>query len=448
MKRKELTRFLVLMLAAILVLTSFTACGGGGGNSEGDTEESAEPVTILFATSVYVEEPHRAAIDALIEAFNAEHPDIKVEVYGAGYADYWNNVTTEIMAGNEADIMQVYPENVASYNALREGGVFEDLNPYMGGTDYKALLTGQDMCEFDGQTLALSNYAWGTTALFYRKGILADAGIDPDSIKTWDDFVNASKILKDKGIIGMGIVNSSHGFVVSEWARMLARQVSGGLYFPGEKGPYTADRIQVNNEANVWAAQQWQDYLLKNGYGKAAPDKKDSREYFWNGLAAFNYDGPWFVGMCEANDPSMMDDIGIIPSPNVIYNGKEYRPNPTMYPLVMCLSKNSEYKEQAWTFMEWMTSEEAQKIVAQCGMIPANTEYSTSDEYKADYPLSSVFADLLAIYEPQISDPLIPQQGELNQTMINAMQEVFAAGKDPKTVLDKAAEDCKAIMNK
>lgn len=445
MKKKKLTKFLVLMLIAVMTLTTFSACGGG------DKEQSSgsEPVTISFATSVYVEEPHQKAIDALIAAFNAEHPDIKIEVYGAGYADYWDNVTTEIMGGNEADIMQVYPENVASYNALREGGVFEDLSRYMGDKDYKTLLTGQDMCEFDGQTLALSNYAWGNTALFYRKSILEKVGIDPASIKTWDDFVNASKTLKDNGYYGMGVVNSSHGFVVSEWARMLARQVSNGLYFPdGEKGPYTADNIQVNSDANVWAAQQWQDYLLKNGYGKAAPDKKDSREYFWNGIAAFCYDGPWFVGMCEANDPSMMDDIGIIPSPNVIYNGKEYKPNPTMYPLVMCLSKNSENKEAAWTFMDWMTTEEAQKIVAQCGMIPANTEYSTSDAYKSEYALSSTFADLLTIYAPQVADPFIPQQGELNQTMINAMQEIFAAGKDPKTVLDKAAEDCKAIMNK
>ena len=449
MKKKGLTRFLVLMLVAILMITTFTACGGGSGSGDqGTAEKPAEPVTISFATSVYVEAPHQAAIDALIEAFNSSHPDIKIEVYGAGYADYWDNVTTEIMGGNEADIMQVYPENVASYNALREGGVFEDLTPYMKGKDYKSMLTGQDMCEFDGQNLALSNYAWGTTALFYRKSILADAGIDPASIKTWDDYVNVSKTLKDKGIFGMGVLTSSHAFVVSEWARMLARVVSDGLYFPnGEKGPYTADNIQVNNAANVWAAQQWQAYL-KDGYGKPAPDKKDSREYFWNGLAAFNYDGPWFVGMCEENDPSMMDDIGVIPAPSVVYNGTEYKPNPTMYPIVMCLSKNSQYKEQAWTFMDWMTSEEAQKIIAQCGMIPSNVDYSTSDEYKSNYALSSSFADLLNSYAPQVADPFIAQQGELNQTMIDATQKIFAAYEDPKAVLDKAAEDCKAIMNK
>ncbi len=444
-KRKFAVKMSALLVVVLLVLASFTACGGGSTPTSGESE----PVTVTFATSVYVEEPHQVAIDALIEAFNAANPDIVVEVYGAGYAEFWDNATTEIMGGNEADILQVYPENVASYNALRADGVFEDLTTYMGGKDYKPLLAGQDMCEFDGQTLALSNYAWGTTALFYRKSILEANGIDPATLKTWNDFVNASKKLKENNIVGMGVVNSSHGFVVSEWARMLAREVSMGLYFPdGEKGPFTADSIQVNSEANVWAAQEWQKYLLTDGLGKAAPDKKDSREYFWNGIAAFNYDGPWFIGMTEQRDAALMDDIGLIPSPSVEYKGTLYKPNPTNYPLVMCMSKNTENKEAAWKFMEWMTSDEAQAIVATCGMIPASNSYSGSDEYAQEYPLSATFAEYYQDYGPQIADPFIPQQGELNQIMIDYTQQIFAAGKDPKTVLDEAAQKCKDVMSK
>lgn len=50
-------------------------------------------------------------------------------------------------------------------------------------------------------------------------------------------------------------------------------------------------------------------------------------------------DGPWFVGMCKERDESMMDDIGIIPQFDVVYNGKTYKPNPTNYPLVTMISK-------------------------------------------------------------------------------------------------------------
>ncbi len=442
---KGIKRVLVFLLIAAMVM-SMAACGGGG---DGDKDKGGEEITLSFATSVYVEEPHQKAIDALVAAYEDTHPNVKIEIYGSGYANYWDNVTTEIMGNNEADIMQVYPENVASYNALRDGGVFVDLNEYIGDKDYKTQLTGQDMCEFDGQTLALSNYAWGTTALFYRKSILNDAGIDANNIKTWNDFVAASRTLKEKGIFGMGVLNSSHAFVVSEWARMVARPVSDGLYFPnGETGPFDSASIQVNSPENVWAAKEWQNYLLTEQLGKGAPDKKDSREYFWNGVAAFNYDGPWFVGMCKERDDVDMSDIGIIPAPAVEYNGQTYKPNPTMYPLVMCLSKNCENPEAAWEFMEWMTSDEAQKLAADCGMIPASVAYSGSDEYKEAYPESSLFADFLQDYAPQVSDPFIAQQGELNQIMINACQKMFTSGEDAQKTLDAAAAECKAVMDK
>lgn len=437
-------RIFAILLALIMVF-SLSACGG----TESGGEDAAEPVTITLATSVYVEEPHQVAMDALLAAYKEVAPNVNIEIYGAGYASFWDNVTTEIMGGNEADIMQIYPENVASYHALREEGVFEDLTPFMNGVDYKESLAGQDMCEFDGVPLALSNYAWGTTGIFYRKSILEDAGIDPAGIKTWEDFNAACAKLKENDIYGLGIITSSHGFVVSEWARMLARVVSNGLYFPnGETGPFNADSIQVNSPANVWAAKQWQDFLLKNEYGKGAPDPKDKREYFYNGLAAFCYDGPWFVGMIREYDASLMDDIGIIPAVSVNYEGKEYQPNPTMYPLVMSMSKNCENKEEAWAFMEWLTTPEAQKIAATCGMIPASVDYSTSDEYRADHPQSSIFADFLEIYAPQVADPFIAQQGELNQIMINATQKMFVGGEDAQKVLDDAAAQCKEVMNK
>lgn len=411
-------------------------------------KEDSDIIKITFATSVYVEDPHRIAIDELIKEYNKKNPNVQVEVYGVGWSDFWNNMTVEIVAGNEADILQVYPYNIAAMDVLRPEGVFEDLSQYMGGTNYTDLLTGQDMCIFDGTPLALSSYAWGNTAIFYRKSLLEKINVNPNAINTWNDFIEVSKKLKDNGITSMGIVDSSHSFVVSEWARMIARPVSSGIYFKNESAPYTSENIQVNSEANIWAAKEWQKFLLQDQYGKSAPDKKDSREYFWNGLAAFCYDGPWFVGMTEQRDKELFNDVGIIPAFSVEYKGRVHKPNPQMYPLVCAISKNSKHKKEAWDFINWMSSVEAQKIVAKCGMIPSNIEYSSSDEYKNQYQMSSLFVDFLEKYAPQIADPSIPQQGELENVMINATQEIFSSGQDAAEVLNRAADECKEIMSR
>ena len=185
---KKRRKVLSVMLCAAMI-ASLAACG-----SKGDDKKSSDDggkVKLTFSTSVYVEEPHQKAIDALLEA---------------GYDGYWDNITTEILSNNESDMIQVYPENISTYNAIRDGGTFMDLSEYMSD-DLKEKLVGQDMCDVDGQTLAISSYAWGTTGIFYRKSMLKDAGVNPDEIKTQEDFRKACKKFTDDGKYAMGVVS-------------------------------------------------------------------------------------------------------------------------------------------------------------------------------------------------------------------------------------------------
>lgn len=160
-------RLIALSLAMVLAL-SLAACGGGsqapaptGSQPAAPTGgDSGETITLTMATQLYVEAPHRAAIDKLVAAYNEKNPNVQIEISGAGYADYWNNLTTAILANNETDIIQVYPENVASYQTLREGGTFLDLTDRFNASGLEGKLTGQETCTYDGKVLGLSNYSW------------------------------------------------------------------------------------------------------------------------------------------------------------------------------------------------------------------------------------------------------------------------------------------------
>jgi len=50
--------------------------------------------------------------------------------------------------------------------------------------------------------------------MWYWKDLLAEAGVDPNSLKTWDGYIASAKklndALKDKGIQGMHLVGASH----------------------------------------------------------------------------------------------------------------------------------------------------------------------------------------------------------------------------------------------
>ena len=168
----------------------------------------------------------------------------------------------------------------------------------------------------------------------------------------------------------------------------IARPIAGGIYFPNDQGPYTADRVVVNSPANVWAWQWWQDMILKDKVSPTGYDKAAQRQQFWNGTQAMEIDGPWFVGMTREQDPKLVDDLGVIASPDVVYDGKSYPFHLETNGITHLISSKCANPDEAWKFLEWMAGPEAQKIVAVSGMIPANLKFATSDEYKASEPLN------------------------------------------------------------
>lgn len=456
------TKKILFLVLALVMVVQLVACGAPqsdvpttednqaqAAEEGGQPSEVTEKVTLTLASFLYVESPHRKAIDRLVEAYNKIDPNVQIEVSGAGYADYWNNLTSEILANNETDIVQIYPEHISQYHTLRDGGAFVDLTGRFAEAGLADKLIGQEACMYEDQTLALSNYSWGTTGMFYRKSMLEQKGINPNDIKTNEDFREACLKFVEGDNKAMGVVYGAHSFTVSEWCRLVARAVSNGLYFKdGETGPYTADRVNVNAPENVWAAQWWNDFLAIDKAVKLVPDKKDSRELFWNGNVPFNMDGPWFIGMTNERDTDLLEDVGIIPQFDMVYEGKNYKPNPSNYPVLSCISSQCKNVDAAWDFIVWMTSDEAQRIIADCGQIPASVEYSTSDEYAENYPMSHLFVDFIQNnYTTLVSDPAIPQYGEISQVLLDTSQIIFSdQSMDVSEEMDKAQSKIEEII--
>ena len=168
---------------------------------------------------------------------------------------------------------------------------------------------------------------------------------------------------------------------------------------------------------------------------------------FWNGEVPFCMDGPWFVGMTSDD---VLEDTGIIAQPDIVYNGETYKPNPTNYPLVTMINKDCKHPQEAYDFLEWMTTDEAQAIIADCGMIPSNTDYSTSDEYIKNHELEYKIVDFMQNnYTTLVADPNIPQLGEISQIMLDACQHMFSEqGADVKSEMDDAQSKIEEVMNK
>ena len=129
---KKRNRILSVLLCAAMV-AGLAGCGSK--NDSKDSGEKDGKIKLTFSTSVYVEEPHQKAIDALLEAYNKKNPDVEIAVLGAGYDGYWDNITNEIQSGTASDMIQVYPENISTYQALKPEGTDRTGYVYCRWTD-------------------------------------------------------------------------------------------------------------------------------------------------------------------------------------------------------------------------------------------------------------------------------------------------------------------------
>jgi len=466
------------MLISLLVLASMllAACGTPEPTTAPDSgvqpeptkpsevqpaEPTAAPVEKIQLTvemSVYVEAPHKKAFDLMKEAYEKENPNIEIVYSGAPYAEFWDKLTTEIVAGTEADIVQLQDgaTRYATYAALRTGetGSFLNLDPYIAGTHWEQDLLQQPELKYNGHYVGIANYAWGARAVYYRKSLFEKAGVNADDIKTTDDFLAAAKKLTIKGEngapdqYGFGAVLSTHSFVWDEMKTFICRPI-GAMYFPDNQPPYDAANVAVNSEEMKWCWKWWQDMIFtEQVVAPGSYDKADERDLFWNGTVAMNIDGPWFVGMTREKDAALLEDLGVFASPDVVYNGKSYPFHGEIYGITHAISSNTKHPDEAWKFLEWMAGPEAQAIIAGSGMIPSNVTYSTGDAYNAMEPANALLAAMVTerYKMPASVDPGIPELGEMSNIMINAAQEAFITGADVSTVLDSAAEQIKAIF--
>jgi multiple sugar transport system substrate-binding protein len=145
------------------------------------------------------------AHEKIIAAFQAKHPNIRVEPQVIPWPDYWSKLQTAIAGGQAYDVFWMNGPNFAVYAAK---GALVDLQPLVerDGVDlsvYPPSLV--QLYRYNGHIYGLPK-DFDTIALFYNKDLFDAAGVAyPNENWTWDDLKAAAKALTTKDTWGIGV---------------------------------------------------------------------------------------------------------------------------------------------------------------------------------------------------------------------------------------------------
>jgi multiple sugar transport system substrate-binding protein len=417
--KKSIKKLISTVLATIAVGSMLTGCGGSNSGSK----SSSGNITVTYGIWDKNQEP---GMRKMADAFEAKNPGIKVNVEVTPWDQYWTKLEAAATGGSLPDVFWMHSSQSSRYAS---NSVLMDLTDKIKGSslvDMKKFPSGLVNMYVDGG----KNYAipkdYDTIGLWYNKKLFDEAGVAyPNENWTWTEFLAAAKKLTnaEKGIYGFGApMDLQQGFDNFIFQ-------NGGKVLSDDKTKSGFDTKEVKD------AMQWYiDLSLKE---KVSPTQTQFAEnnyttFFESGKTAMALFGSWMLSEFAANENVAKNcDVAVLPQGKqraTIYNG-----------LGNAVAANTTHKEEAWKFVEFLGSEEANKIQAESGVaIPAYE--GTSDAWMKTQTKfnSKVYAEMLkyAVINPNSKEAVKWQKAE-TETLLKAF-----TGKAP------VSETCDEVAKK
>ncbi|MGH2699967.1 MAG: ABC transporter substrate-binding protein [Actinomycetota bacterium] len=410
----------IIRFVAIAVTVAFAAAAcssddepAAGGGADGKAQ-------LVFWDNQQSESGLSEFQQTAVEEFEAANPDIDVKVETIPYDQYQQRLQLAVEGGDPPDISTVDQIWNPAFGA---GGAVVALDDYIAGSDSVSednFFPGAwDSALYEDQVFGIpfNVDVWQFT--YYNQQLLNDAGVDPQSLTTWDGLMDAAQRMTKGDQFGVGLFGQQYESIVVVVDSFI---YSNGGSVLNEDGSCALDEPEA-----VEALTYLQDLQQYAPPGILNSTNEDMRELFLNGSLGLE----WWPAL---EQPTLQDSqlnwgfvAGTAPDggePVGTYGGWN-----------LVIYEDSPNKDAAWKFIEFLTDPEVNGRVVD--LIPANTDaaeiFLQDNREKPD-----VIMEHLERARPR---PLSPQYLELSTIQQQMTQTIFDGG----SVEDATAQACSDI---
>lgn len=390
----------------------------------GQAAEPAEgPVTITYSNFIS-NDGNEENLAAIVDAFEAENPDIKVEVTTLPYGDYGTALQTDLAAGTVADVFDIEYANYAAYQA---NGVLAELS-VADPDSYRASLL--EAYQTDGAQYALPS-SFSDVVLYYNADLFDAAGVEyPTNDWTWADEKAAAEAITDKAA---GVWGDHQPISFYEYYKVLAQ--NGESFLNDDK---TA--VAFNNpggiEAAKWLVEKSGTVMPTIEDGQGTPDFDTN--LFKDGKLGMLHTGIWVFGAVA--DVPFNWDIAVEPGNTTQASA--------VFSNAIGVSATSENIEAASLWAEWMTSSDSMvetRLDSGWELPPISDEAQLATYLEKGAPANrqAVFDSLEGIALPPV---VASGQTEMQDIMGEELIEAQAGRKSVEEALASAEERINAVL--
>jgi len=383
-----------------------------------------------------------------LDELNRRHPDMNI---GLEYTEFFypgtrNQILDRLSKGETVDIISV---DEIWLGEFAQRGLIENLTQKFEewGRISDLYEPNLDGCVYNGTLYAL--WLWtDVRGMWYWKDMLQEAGVDPESLKTWDGYISAAVRLNDffeeddSVTQGVHLVGASHDpDMWYPYLWMLGGEIlelrqghptKGGYWFPS-----------FNSSEGVRAME-----FLKQQFDAGI---KPQREHHWgdefaNRTFPVMLEGSWMLAAFPRESwPTLEQEVGFIPMFPV--------PNQTIQTSTMmggwevAIPSTSQHSDLAWELITIMAQPEILgPFLREMGLLPTQRtlgEGQLSEQSRESIPY---FEEMVSMIPDGRSRPNIPEYTEIAEHIHQAIQQVYNGSASPKDALDMAAAKSAATL--
>ncbi|HEY3232638.1 MAG TPA: extracellular solute-binding protein [Roseiflexaceae bacterium] len=417
---------------AATAMPEATAGTAGGAMVEGATAGASGDVTKLqvedgatLRVASWGDPSEQKVNQDAFERFKKVFPNVTIK-YEPNPKDFQTKMKADFAGSTEPDVFYL---DSSLMTAFAPNGLLLPLDDAMQTAGVKAddyvgdLLT---LFQQDGKTYALPKDQ-GSLALFVNNDMAQKAGVDPKSLKTWDDVTAAAKTMT----AGEG-PGKTYGICVDPDVQ----RVSAFLLEAGN--PIIENNKATFNQDNAVKAVQWWYNFKKDGTGEFPKNQGADwcGDAFSKKKSAMVVEGGWLLPFMAQNATDIKFTAMPLPIPA---GGKEAT---LVFTNGFAASARTKYPNAAAALVLFLTSAANQKPILQTGFALPTVKSLLNDPYFEQNPNAKVLAE--APSYGKVADLVFggPAKKEdvIKTLKEQAFDPIFTTGADIKSSLDAAAQ--------
>ena len=368
-RRRAFRRTATILAVTGLLAVPLAGCAAGDDTAGPSEEIPAEGVDDGSTLTLWTRAPIERQAKLLVDAYNDSHEN-QVELTVVPNDDYVAKVGAAAGSGGLPDLFAadiVYVPNWA------QQGLFADLSEQIDGLDFKDEINQGhlDAGTVDDKEYVLP-FALDLSMLFWNKELFAEAGLDPEkapaTLEEFSEAAQAVQALNKPDTYGTATGLNCGGCLVFTWFPSVWASGEEVMSDDGAESLLNGDAAQAVYD--TWAELE--------EAGAVLPSSTDETGPTWT--AAFSEGKVGVMPFPATLLPSLEFDAGVAGIPGVDGGVSTFVGGDGIG-----ISKDSKQSAQAWNFLDWMMSEEAQvEVLAKDGNAVsrgdlADNEYAAAD---------------------------------------------------------------------